>query len=312
MKKISILIPIYNAELYVNRCLSSIFSQQMEDIEVIIVNDGSTDGTEDKISKFGSKIKYFKKQNEGVGAARNRLIDLAEGEYIWFVDADDYLYEHSVEKVINILRSDSTIDMLTILHNDIQKSDFFEGSGENYILKRLFNGYLWSKVIKRSVLEDNGIRFIPNMYSQEDWLFLMKVYPHLKHIKETGIRAYCYCDDNVNSVMRKPTRENIHRNVENSLRTICYFKQFIQEYQGQAIYKPYHSWLNYSMSGFLFSLLPLDYSRKELKEMLQVFKGYHVYPVGKSDNHKADLFLQFANWEWLFLLMVRLWKKVEI
>lgn len=309
--KLSILIPTYNTEAYISRCLESVCMQKQDFVEIVVVNDGSTDDTERKIERFSKHIKYYCKQNEGVGAARNQLLDLTKGEYIWFVDSDDYLFEHCVERIMSELNADKTIDMLTILHNDVVKDVFFEGKGEDYILNNLFNGYLWNKVIKRKIIEDNNIRFIPNMYSQEDWLFLFKVYPYLQHIKETDIRAYCYCDDNLNSVMRKPTRKNVHRNVENSLRTICYFKSFVEDYQGKSVYKPYHSWLNYSIAGFLFSLLSLDYSQREVKAMINILQKYRIYPVGKSNNLKANFFLQLANCKWLYLLMVRLWKKIN-
>lgn len=313
--KLSILIPAYNVEGLLPRCLDSILKQDVDEAEVLLVDDGSSDRTLKVAGEYAENYKslrVFSKRNEGVGAARNFLLDHARGEYIWFVDSDDYIFEGSIEKILNVLKVDVSVEMLTILHNDIRKVSLFEGTGEAYIQKSFFNGYLWGKIIKRSVIMDNNIRFVPNMYSQEDWLFLMKVYPHLQHIKETDIRAYHYCDDNAISVMRTRTWENIHRNVENSLKTICYFGNFMEEYRGTAIYEPYRSWLNYSMSGFLFSLLPLDYPKRELKRMLETFRNQRIYPVGRTGNLKADFFLYFANHQCLYLKMVKLWRKKNI
>jgi glycosyltransferase involved in cell wall biosynthesis len=312
--KLSILIPAYNVEGLLPRCLDSVLKQDVSEVEVVVVDDGSSDRTLEVAEEYAANhktLRVFSKQNEGVGAARNFLLDQARGEYIWYVDSDDYIFEDSIEKILNVLKVDTSVDMLTILHNDIRKDNLFEGTSEDYIKKRLFNGYLWGKIIRRSVIENHKIRFVPNMYSQEDWLFLMKVYPHLRHIKETGIRAYHYCDDNANSVMRTRTWENIHRNVENSLKTICCFGNFVEEYRGTPIYESYRSWLNYSTSGFLFSLLPLDYSQMELKRMLATLRNQHIYPVGRTDNRRANLFLYFANHESIYIMMARLWRKLK-
>ena len=92
MKKLSILIPAYNVERWLPRCLNSILSQVEDDIEIVIVDDGSTDTTLQCANEFAEKwnnIRVYSKHNEGVGAARNYLLDKACGEFIWFVDSDD-------------------------------------------------------------------------------------------------------------------------------------------------------------------------------------------------------------------------------
>ncbi|MBP3707033.1 MAG: glycosyltransferase family 2 protein [Clostridia bacterium] len=93
---VSIIIPAYNAEKYLQRCLESVVNQTYKNIEIIIVNDGSTDNTESIIIRYQKKyksIKYFKKENNGVSDARNYGIAQASGEYFCFVDADDYVSE---------------------------------------------------------------------------------------------------------------------------------------------------------------------------------------------------------------------------
>ncbi|MDY6131328.1 MAG: glycosyltransferase family A protein [Prevotella sp.] len=310
--KLSILIPAYNVEGLLSRCLDSVCMQMPDDVEVIIVNDGSTDQTlavaESYVAQY-PKIRLYSKENEGVGAARNQLLKLACGEYFWFVDADDYIEAGCVGRILNRLTASPDTEMLLVLYNDEQKQTFFGGTGEDYVLAGLFNGYLWNKVIKRSIVSEQHIRFMSQMYSQEDWMFLMQIYPNIKHVLETEIRAYRYCDDNANSVMRNKTEENIRRNVDNSLKTICHFKRFIETYKGCKLYSAYKAWLNYSTAGFLYSLLPLRYSVGEVKQIISTFKNCSVYPIGKSENRKADLFVNIANIEWLYLLLMRLWKK---
>ena len=108
MPKVSVIIPVYNAEKYIDKCVSSIANQTMEDIEIIAVNDGSTDNTInmlDRISEqYKDKIKVFNKENGGAGSARNLGLDKASGEFIKFVDADDYLDVNVLEKMYSIAK----------------------------------------------------------------------------------------------------------------------------------------------------------------------------------------------------------------
>ncbi len=108
MSKISVIIPVYNAEKYLNHCISSVASQTMNDIEIIAINDGSTDNSLnilDELSlKYKGKLKIFDKENGGAGSARNIGIENATGEFIKFVDADDYLKVDILEKMYNIAK----------------------------------------------------------------------------------------------------------------------------------------------------------------------------------------------------------------
>jgi len=144
MPKISVIIPVYNTEKYLQKCLNSILNQTMKDIEIIIVNDGSTDNSEKVIQKWIKehqtkiRIKYFKKNNGGLSDARNYGVTKAEGEYITFIDSDDYidkdLYKN-LEKYMNN-RVDLIKFKMATVNNDgeiIQKLEgpiFEECTGE--------------------------------------------------------------------------------------------------------------------------------------------------------------------------------------
>ena len=107
MPKVSVIVPVYNVEEYLERCLDSLVNQTLKDIEIIIVNDGSTDGSKEIIQKYLNKYKnivYLEKENGGLSSARNYGIPYAKGEYIGFVDSDDYveitMYENMYNKAI--------------------------------------------------------------------------------------------------------------------------------------------------------------------------------------------------------------------
>ena len=308
MKKLSILIPTYNVERWLPRCLNSILSQVEDDIEIVIVDDGSTDTTLQCANEFAEKwndIRVFSKHNEGVGAARNYLLDKACGEFIWFVDSDDYIAEGALRHILSELNS--TIDLLSVSYNGGVFTPF-EGSAIEYIQKGYINGYLWTKIIRRSVIEDAHIRFDPQRYSQEDWFFLMQVYPLLGNIKQITLQAYVYCDDNENSVMREAHAEHTRRNVADSRETICNFKRFIDSHRDQSYSRAYEQWMNFSAAGYLYSLFPIDYTMEEIKNDIKIFREKGVYPVGKTGRRKADLFLRLANHEKIYLLLIKLYR----
>ena len=308
MKTLSILIPAYNSERWLPRCLISILSQIKDEVEVIIVDDGSTDRTLQCAREFAEKwscIEVFTKKNEGVGAARNFLLDKARGEFIWFVDSDDYIVEGCLSLLLNELSE--TLDLLSVSYNEVNLNPF-EGTGLEFIKKRLINGYLWSKIIRRKIINDANIRFDSERCSQEDWFFLMHVYPHLNYVKQITLKAYSYCDDNEQSVMRGLGMEHKRKLITDSRETICKFKDFLNNTGQEPYVEAYEQWMNFSAAGYLYSLFPLDYSIKEIKNDVSIFKKKGVYPVGNTGIRKFNVFLSVVNHECLYILLIRLYR----
>lgn len=105
-KKVSIVLPIYNVEKYLNRCIKSILNQTYSDLEVILVDDGSPDGCPrlcDEWSKKDKRIKVVHKKNAGLGMARNTGIDMATGDFICFFDSDDFIDPHTIQEAIEVV-----------------------------------------------------------------------------------------------------------------------------------------------------------------------------------------------------------------
>ena len=308
MKKLSILIPAYNSERWLPRCLTSILSQIKDEVEVIIVDDGSTDRTLQCAREFAEKwscIEVFTKKNEGVGAARNFLLDKARGEFIWFVDSDDYIVEGCLSLLLKELSE--TLDLLSVSYNEVNLNPF-EGTGLEFIKMRLINGYLWSKIIRRKIINDTNIRFDSERCSQEDWFFLMHVYPHLNYVKQITLKAYLYCDDNGQSVMRGLGMEHKRKLIADSRETICKFKDFLNDIWQEPYAETYEQWLNFSVAGYLYSLFPLDYSIDEVKNDVNIFREKGVYPAGDTGIRKFNVFLSIVNHTCLYVLSIRLYR----
>ena len=111
MYKISVIIPVFNSSLYLDHCLSTVVNQTLKDIEIILIDDGSTDDSLNVIKNYAKKynnIKYTSKENEGQAIARNIGIQMSSGEFITFIDSDDYIELNMLEKLYNIAKSDNS------------------------------------------------------------------------------------------------------------------------------------------------------------------------------------------------------------
>lgn len=197
--KISVIVPVFNVEKYLEQCLNSIVGQSYENLEIIIVNDGSTDGSGEICEKFAaidSRISLIHQINGGVSVARNTGIEKASGDYITFVDSDDWLEKEMYTKMMSKTEKFHLLDMVmcdTILvKNDTNiKSTGFIRSGsysKSQIISELYPTLLvtedfgkipivsvWNCLIRRSILIKNNIRFEPSLKYSEDYLFMAKL-----------------------------------------------------------------------------------------------------------------------------------------
>ena len=185
---ISIIIPVYNGKSTIDRCLSSIISQQYSDYEIIMIDDGSTDGSYDVLSGYANEsIKVVKKENGGVSSARNLGIELSSGEYLLFVDCDDALADRSLEKFVSEAKSSShdlISSAIAVIKNG-EKSGVIGYDEDRRFSDEIFSsllrapekfGYAGGKMVKRSLIVDNGLKFDTNMKTQEDLSFFLDVY----------------------------------------------------------------------------------------------------------------------------------------
>lgn len=206
--KISIIVPCYNADKFIERCIKSIINQSLEKIELIVINDGSTDNSLEIINKFkGNKIiKIISKQNEGLTKTRNIGLSQAKGEYIYFVDADDYLEDKfALEKLYNIA-SRLNLDILVFdyfLDNGIEKkyTKSFKNTEEIIIDKKIYfkalieKKYLatmWNKIIRKNLFTENNILFLENVFMQEDLNASLKLVFCAKRIGRIKEALYNY------------------------------------------------------------------------------------------------------------------------
>ena len=172
MVDISIIVPIYNASKYLNKCLDSLVNQTKKELEFILINDGSTDDSESIIKSYNdSRIKYFKRSNHGIGKTRNFGISKSTGKYIMFLDSDDYLEENACEilyKKIDKERLDLVVcDFYRVVNDSkiIEKITSFKNTSLKDNPNLLLNVNLapWNKIYRSDLLKDNNIKFIEDL-----------------------------------------------------------------------------------------------------------------------------------------------------
>ena len=188
---ISIIVPIYNAEKYINKCVDSLLRQTKEEIEFILINDGSTDNTDSLLREYKDKrIKYFKNKNQGIGKTRNFGIDKAKGKYLMFIDSDDYIEKDACEKLFNKAEN-SKLDLVVCnfykVYDNGEVEDIILPSFKNTTLKdtpsliRQINLSPWNKLYKTNLIKENNIRFIENL-KYEDAPFVSEALDKAKKI----------------------------------------------------------------------------------------------------------------------------------
>lgn len=156
-KLVSIIVPVYNIDTYIASCLNSILNQTYKNIEVIIINDGSTDKTLSICEKYAlndSRITLINQENAGVSMARNRGLSLAKGEYLTFIDGDDFVYETYIEKlIVNAIANRADISALSYLEKWPKKEIKYGGTGKIIVYnnQEALEDFLTEKNIKQSI-----------------------------------------------------------------------------------------------------------------------------------------------------------------
>lgn len=215
---ISIIVPVYKAEKYLRRCIESILAQTYQNIEVLLVDDGSPDGSGaicDEYAEKDSRVRVFHKENAGVSSARNLGLREAKGEYIGFVDADDYIDKTMYDTLLNnLVKESADISVCSyyqeddngVFHKHWPQDDYLTISGDRQIEYLIANQYYtcscWDRLFKKALL--SGLQFDETKKVYEDLLFLYEVAKKSSSTVFTSAPLYYYCNNDGTSVARNP------------------------------------------------------------------------------------------------------------
>ncbi len=201
---LSIIVPVYNAENYIERCLSSIVNQTYRNLQIIVVDDGSVDGSGAICDSFSKddRVTVIHQENKGVSAARNRALCIAKGEYIGFVDADDYvLKDMAYQAVEKLVESDCDVYIFRWLEETkkgvLESGHAIQTGKKNkmqllhdLVEDRTFLGFMWNKIMRRTLLD--GLFFDENCIGLEDMMMLFQIFPRIEQGYITEQSHYVY------------------------------------------------------------------------------------------------------------------------
>ena len=226
MCRVSVIVPVYQVEPYLARCIDSILAQTMPDFELILVNDGTRDGCPAIMQAYAdrdARIRQVHKENGGLSSARNAGLDIARGTYVAFVDADDYVMPTLLEDTVRAAEAtgaEQVIFNYRLVTDGVEQAPYLPIQDEVIDVDRLglanyFYQYwmpyrhgqeAWCRLYRRSVIEDSALRFAPNReIFAEDTLFSAMLLMHTHHIAALSAPYVCYVQRGDSLMgMRKP------------------------------------------------------------------------------------------------------------
>lgn len=219
MEKVSIIIPVFNAEQYLSQCIESLIKQTYKNIEIILVNDGSTDNSLEICKKYGAKdnrIKIYSIKNSGVSIARNKGVSISSGKYITFVDSDDWVETNMLEfAIMKLKETESDIVIWSYFknyYNDELMLSLIPGGdqvfeenkdilylksiysmyGEEKVAESVSAGTVWGKLYTRDFIIKNNLKFNPSLTRSQDTVFSINAFSHAKKISYFDKSLYHY------------------------------------------------------------------------------------------------------------------------
>lgn len=279
--RLSILIPVYNVEKYIYTCLKSVYAQDIseDDYEVIVINDGTPDESMKFVLGFASKhknLKIIEQENMGLSVARNSGLKIAKGEYIWFVDSDDSIFEDCLSEIIRMLdiyKCDLFISPLFTIDEETGRTD--ERGISNYLKNQQFSGLdilssnnissvpVQIYFINRSFLENNLLMFYPGIY-HEDKEFVPRMLYFARSVYICEKPFYKYLLRTNGSI----TSSRCIRNIEDQMKICHLIKKFKQTTVIDKKEKRIYSLLEFTSLFYLISELNFVNNKQHVKKFL--------------------------------------------
>jgi len=284
MPKVSVIVPIYNVEKYLEKCINSLLSQTLEDIQIILVNDGSKDNSGNIAKEYEKNNKdrviYVEKENGGLSDARNYGLKYATGDFIAFLDSDDYIEKNAYEEMYNKAIEENAdyveCDFIWEFPNKIRIDKQYPYKNKKEMLS-FVRVVAWNKLIKRQLIIDNNLEF-PKGLRYEDVEFTYKLIPF--------INKFAYVDKPfIHYVQRKGSIANVQN--ERTAEIFTVLDNVIEFYKKNNIYEKYRDELEYNYARYLLC--------SSLKRMCKI-KDKTIRKKLLTESWKR-LNLNFPNWK---------------
>ena len=220
-KLVSIIIPVYNSQENLNRCISSCINQTYKNIEIMCINDGSKDESLNILKKYAkndTRIKVIDQENMGVSVARNNGLKMCKGDYITFLDSDDFLNNDSIEIMVKIIEQEkvdiirtnylrvledgsSHVNFNPFIKNKLYNKEDIVSKVLNKILSGEMSSHLWLLCINSKLIKNNKIEFIPGIKVMQDKLFYLKLFSKASSFYQAENVTYNYFCNSSSTIM---------------------------------------------------------------------------------------------------------------
>ncbi|BAX78637.1 glycosyltransferase [Labilibaculum antarcticum] len=292
--KLSFIIPMYNAELYIDNCIRSLEKQDLliEEYEIIIINDGSSDSSMGLVNQLQvefSNIKLFSKKNGGASSARNLGLKKAKGEYIWYIDSDDTVLPNILSEILNISIFNN-LDVLSFGVNSIKNGEEKKGNLENKPLG-IVSGLEYIKdydvehspcffIIKRKLCIEKMIYFIEGI-TQEDYEFTLKLYSYCNRIMHFKKALYNYMLRS-GSVSRPTNYSDLYKNIFSLISILQILKEQFPLNKKCKNFSYYaNEWINAYKYLVILNVLGFPLKLKDKLYFYSLFKDHEILKIGK-------------------------------
>lgn len=303
---ISVIVPVYNAEKYLKTCLDSLINQTYKNLEIICVDDGSTDHSL-SILKFyenkDSRVKAYSQKNAGPAAARNKALEHATGEYISFVDADDFMVNNAYEILSEVAEEKEDWDLIMFGGNVIgEHNDYVADKltpkfktyvdckiGDVVFNEKVARPFLWLHFIKRTILESPTVlRFDESLNLGEDQIFQFAYIPRAKNVIVLELKLYNYRIEKNASLMQSYSNRRVAK-------TECHFmivEKVIEEWKAANYYQQNKDTLWTWIIEFLYYTIwefPSEFKRMYSERVLDMLSKYGVEEYLIAEDQRAHL-----------------------
>lgn len=314
--KFSIIMPVYNVEKYVEKAIISVMNQTYKNFELIVVNDGTKDNSMDiikKLQKEDKRIKIFNKDNGGLSSARNFGLKYATGEYVCFVDSDDYVYANYLEVLYNeILNKESDLIIFgynvdVIDSNEIILKEFdilenyqeFNKKNKLYFENVSMIGYAWNKCFKRSIIEENNLTYEEGTSYIEDIIFNCDFIKKCTNIIIIPNIIYHYVQRERETLGRKSYNNMLELDLRYSekLKQILLLLNNSRRKVDKTIYNTLFERIKWSLN-----LITLDKNISRKKKLFLI-KTYFIYI--KNNEKKFNSYVTFSRKDKIFMFLVK-------
>lgn len=320
---LTIIVPMFNVERYIEKCIMSIFEQEWGDIkfEVLVIDDESPDNSlkiVEKLKNDYDNIKTISQKNKGLGGARNTGIKNAKGNFIFFLDSDDFLIYDNLPKLIqvatrsnldilefNAIRVDQNYNQIDVSF-DITDTDIC--AAEEYIEKVNFAYSACNKIYRTQFIRDENIWFFERTYI-EDAPFNFEAIQKAKRLQALNIIPVAYLQNPDSITRAKRDKQTTLKFISDSIKVTTRMNLFATIFSEKKEQNRLTSRVAFFVAGIIFYILKSDITISEKKKFINVLSQENLYPCPfRSDSCPRNLFLKFINQEIILSVLIKIHK----